>query len=105
IRRLDAIDIAMENFGALDERPRDACIQLVREETDVFVGIYAYRYGTIPPGDEYSITEQEYIAARNRRLPMYVYDVDRDYRWRASLKEPGVEAKLAAFKARFVLDV
>jgi HAD superfamily phosphoserine phosphatase-like hydrolase len=105
IRRLDAIDIAMENFGALDERPRDACIQLVREETDVFVGIYAYRYGTIPPGDEYSITEQEYIAARNRRLPMYVYDVDRDYRWRASLKEPGVEAKLAAFKARFALDV
>jgi HAD superfamily phosphoserine phosphatase-like hydrolase len=104
IRRLDAIDIAMENFGALDERPRDACVQLVREGTDVFVGIYAYRYGTVPPGDRYSITEEEYIAARNRRLPMFIYDVNKRYRWPQRLREAGVEQQLAAFKARFPLD-
>jgi HAD superfamily phosphoserine phosphatase-like hydrolase len=104
IRRLDALDIAMENFGARDERPRDECVRLVREETDVFVGIYAYRYGTVPAGDSLSITEQEYLAARNHRLPMYIYDVDKHYRWPERLKEPDVEAQLAAFKSRFVLD-
>ncbi len=30
----------MENIGALDERPKDECLRLVCEESDVFVGIF-----------------------------------------------------------------
>ena len=44
IRQLGAIDVSMEHFGARDERPKDECLRLVREESDVFVGIYAHRY-------------------------------------------------------------
>jgi hypothetical protein len=29
IRQLGAIDVSMENFGALEERPADECIRLV----------------------------------------------------------------------------
>ena len=105
IRRLDAIDIAMENFGARDERPRDESLRLVRESSDVFVGIYAYRYGTIPPGDDRSITEQEYLEARKRKLPLYLYEVSRHHHWPERLVETGpAAALLAAFKSRLVLD-
>lgn len=106
IRRLDATDVSMENFGARETRARDESLRLVREESDVFVGIYAYRYGTIPQGDERSITEQEYDEARRRRLPMYIYDVSRHHRWNERLKETGRSAELlTAFKQRFTQDV
>lgn len=106
IRRLDALDISMENFGARELRPRDECVRLIREESDVFVGIYAYRYGTIPPGDERSITEQEYDEARRQKLPMFVYEVSRRHRWNDGLKETGAAAELlAAFKQRLTQDI
>ena len=45
IRQLGAVDVSMEHFGARDERPVDECIRLVRQESDLFVGIYAHKYG------------------------------------------------------------
>ena len=63
---MGALDVCMETFGARDDRPRDECLRIVREETDVFVGIYAHRYGHIPPEDIVSITEAEYDQAAER---------------------------------------
>lgn len=54
IRQLGAIDTAMEHLGARDERPKDECLRLIAEESDIFVGIYAHRYGFIPEGDSIS---------------------------------------------------
>ncbi|MCI0345633.1 MAG: HAD-IB family phosphatase [Chloroflexi bacterium] len=106
IRRLDGIDIAMEDFGARETRPRDASLKVLREKSDVFVGVYAYRYGTVPAGDERSITEQEFDEARRLKLPMYAYSVDRHHSWPERLRETGAAAeRLAAFKARLTNDV
>ena len=81
IRQLGAIDVSMEHFGARDERPLDECVRLVKEESDVFVGIYAYRYGYIPDGAEVSICEMEYNAASAKPLPRFIYLVDENHPW------------------------
>jgi len=105
IRRLGATTVAMEQFGARDERPKEECLRIIRDETDLFVGIYAHRYGSIPPGDELSITEQEYDAAFARKLPRYVYQVDPSYRWSRKLVDEGPSAaKLKALKEKLRND-
>lgn len=57
IRQLGAIDVSMENLGARDERPKEECLRLIKEESQIFVGIYAHRYGFVPQGDDVSITQ------------------------------------------------
>jgi len=57
IRQLGTVDVSMEHFGARDERPADECVRLVRQESDLFVGIYAYKYGYVPDGADVSISE------------------------------------------------
>jgi HAD superfamily phosphoserine phosphatase-like hydrolase len=99
IRQLGAVDIAMENFGARDERPKEECLRIIREESDIFIGIYAHRYGYTVPGDERSITEEEYWEAVKVDLPVLVYFLDETYPWQEELKSQGRDAqKLAALK-------
>ena len=63
ILELGATVVAMEHFGARDERPREECLRIISKESDSFVGIYAHRYGFVPRGFTKSITEAEYDAA------------------------------------------
>ncbi|HSO14209.1 MAG TPA: DUF4062 domain-containing protein, partial [Anaerolineales bacterium] len=101
IRQLGAIDISMENFGARDERPKDECLRMIKEESDLFVGIYAHRYGFIPKGDEKSITEQEYEVATLTKIPRFIYIVDDNVAWKPAFIDRGVPAdKLKDFKER-----
>lgn len=76
LRQLGALDISMENFGARDERPKDECLRLISDESDLFVGIYAHRYGFIPEGDYRSITEAEYESASTKKRLIYLVDND-----------------------------
>ena len=55
----------MEIFGARDEEPKTVAFAEL-EKCEFVIGIYAYRYGFIPEGDEISITEQEYLHAKNK---------------------------------------
>lgn len=55
IRQSGADAAAMEDLGARDERALDECRRIIREFTDVFVGIYAHRYGFVPRGSDSSI--------------------------------------------------
>ncbi len=48
----------MEVFGARPEEPTTACFAEI-EKCDLLIGVYAHRYGFIPSGAEFSITEQE----------------------------------------------
>ena len=62
----------MEDYTAADDRPLDLCIRDVRE-SDVYVGLFAWRYGYVPPaehgnGDGKSITELEYRQAERSGL-------------------------------------
>jgi hypothetical protein len=79
IRQLGAVDISMENFGAREERPKEECLRIIREESNSFVGIYAHRYGFVPAGESKSITESEYDAAG--QLPRFIYLVNEDVPW------------------------
>jgi hypothetical protein len=101
IRQLGAIDISMEHFGAREERPKDECLRLIMEESDIFVGIYAHRYGFIPPGDEISITEAEYEAAASAGIPRLIYLVDDSAPWiPAHIDKGDLEGHLLRFRNR-----
>lgn len=99
IRQLGAVDVSMEHFGARDERPVKECIHLVQNESDLFVGVYAHRYGYIPDGKNLSISELEYKAAADAGLPKFIYAVDEKYPWIPSHIDKGKKgAKLKSFK-------
>lgn len=99
IRKLEARDISMEDFGSRDEQPKDECLRLVKE-SDLFVGIYAHKYGYVPEGDDISLTEAEYEAATIAGLPRFIYLVDKEHPWLPdNIDEGDQKAKLVHFKS------
>lgn len=91
--------VGMDHMGAMTEEPTDACLEMV-EECDLFIGIYAWRYGYVPEGDDYSITEQEYRHAIKLGKPCLCYFVEEDFPWLRKFIETGpAEEKLVAFKS------
>jgi len=103
VRELGAMDVSMEHFGARDDRPKDECVKLITERSDIFVGIIAHRYGYIPDSDSISILEAEYEAATAVQLPRFIYLLKDDVEWPADLKDTGESGrKLAAFKQRLL---
>jgi len=100
IRQVGAVDVAMEHLGARNERPKNECIRLVRQETDIFIGIYAHRYGTVPVGETKSITELEYDAATEAGIKRLIYVVDDNVPWMKRFMDQGTPAgRLEDFKA------
>jgi hypothetical protein len=92
--------IDMANFMARPEGATSACLKEVAE-ADLFVGIYAWRYGYIPAGSAVSITEQEFIEAERLGKPCFCFMVDESYPWPETSKEPGEAAQLLRdFKSR-----
>ncbi len=88
--------IWMEAFGARPVESTIACLNEV-EESDLFIGIYAYRYGYIPEGADISITEQEFNHAQKLGKPIFGFVVKDDYRWPPENVEHDKEDKLKAF--------
>src|ERR1043165_3140109 len=91
----------MEVFGARPDEPVNACLKEV-EESELFIGIYALRYGFVPEGADVSITESEYLQARELDKPIYCFLLDEENqpwlkRWIEG--EPG-KTKLEDFKKR-----
>jgi hypothetical protein len=92
--------IDMADFMARAEGATSACLREVAEG-DLFVGIYAWRYGFIPKGDKISITEQEFEEARRLEKPCFCFMVEENYDWPAQFKEEGRGGELLKkFKAR-----
>ena len=101
IRQIGDVDVSMENFGARDERPKAECLRLIRDESDLFVGIYAHRYGHIPDGEQKSITESEYDAAGDQNLPRFIYLVNDEIAWKPMFIDQGISSdKLKQMKQR-----
>lgn len=99
IRQMGLQDIAMEHFGARDERPKDECLRIINNETDFFVGIYAHRYGFVPKRNKYSITQLEYLAASKTDIPKLIYIIDNDHPFPPKYIDDGEDkVKLQAFK-------
>ncbi len=73
IQRLnETVPVAMEFFGSSPDTPYDTCMKKVAE-ADIYVGIFAHRYGSIPPGHQQSMTELEYRQAIALHKPVLIY--------------------------------
>jgi Domain of unknown function (DUF4062) len=98
IERLGQQTSRMEVFGARPEEPLEACIQEI-DQSDLFVGIYAHRYGYIPEGSDVSITESEFQYAKRKEKALLCFIVDEDHPWPPPMidGDPG-QTKLARFK-------
>lgn len=65
LRKMRHEDVAMEYYVAEEQRPVDKCLKDV-ESCDLYLGIFAFRYGYIPTGYDKSITELEYRKAKEK---------------------------------------
>lgn len=84
LRRLEGHRIvAMEDYVACDERPLDKCLEDVGK-CDVYVGIFAWRYGFVPKAgnpENKSITELEYRHAKALSKPCLLFLLDAKTPW------------------------
>ena len=68
---------------------------------NLFVGIYACRYGVIPTGEEKSIIEQEYELADSLGKPCFRFILDDDAEWKFKYVDQGkAQQKLIEFKEK-----
>ena len=98
LERIDLQVERMEVFCAQPDTPLQVSLREV-DRCDLFVGIYAYRYGHIPEGTSISMIEAEFNRAEEKGIPRFAFIVDPSYE---GLKkhpddEPG-QTKLENFK-------
>jgi hypothetical protein len=90
----------MEYLPAADADAIAASLGMV-DEADVYLGIFAWRYGYVPAGYDISITEMEYNRAVERGIPRLLFLMHDDHPVRVADVETGVNAdKLKALRAR-----
>jgi tetratricopeptide (TPR) repeat protein len=83
LRQLGHDPIAMEDYVATDQRPLAKCLADVGA-CDLYVGIFAHRYGHIPKDDNpegRSITELEYRYAKAHGIPCLIFLLDLGVPW------------------------
>lgn len=83
LRQMKHDVVAMEDYVAADERPLARCLTDV-EASDIYVGIFAWRYGYAPPTDnpdQLSITELEYRHAVKRGKTCLLFLLDPKAHW------------------------
>ena len=83
LRQLGHDAIAMEDYVATDQRPLAKCLEDLAG-CDLYVGIFAHRYGHIPDHDNpdrRSITELEYRHAQAHSIPRLVFLLDPTAPW------------------------
>lgn len=62
----------MEHLPASSENAIEVSLKMV-EDADIYLGIFAYRYGYIPEGYDISITEMEYNHAVHHDIPRLIF--------------------------------
>jgi hypothetical protein len=80
LRRLGHESVAVEGWAATDQRPLERSLADLRA-SDVAVFLVAWRYGYIPAGEQFSVTELEYRAARGAGIPCLVFLSSDDAPW------------------------
>ena len=92
--------LMMEYLPASDAEAIAESLRMVNE-ADLYLGIFAYRYGYIPKGHDISITEMEYNRAVERGIPRLLFLMHEDHPLKAADVEKGEGAvKLEALKVR-----
>jgi Domain of unknown function (DUF4062)/AAA ATPase domain len=83
LRQMKHDVIAMEDYVATDQRPTEKCLADVAA-SDLYIGIFAWRYGYIPPEmtpQHKSITELEYRKALETGKSCLIFLLDEDATW------------------------
>jgi hypothetical protein len=72
-----------------DTKTIENCVNAVKERADIFVLIIGTRYGSIDDASGRSITNLEYLAAKVKGIPIYVFlSKDMDHTFRIWKKHP-----------------
>jgi len=69
---------AMEYLPARDADAIRVSTEMV-DKADIYIGIYAWRYGHVPEGHDISITEMEFNRAVERGIPILVFIIHKDH--------------------------
>lgn len=80
LERMELKTGRMEVFCAQPDSPLNVSLE-EGSESDLFVGIYAHRYGFIPENQEFSMIELEFNHAMEKGIPIFAFLVDPDYDW------------------------
>src|SRR6476660_2197555 len=71
----------MEHLPASDAEAIASSLKMV-DEADVYVGVFAHRYGYVPKTSnpqQISITEMEYNRAAERKIPRSIFIIDKNH--------------------------
>src|SRR5579859_4676053 len=90
--------VMMDYFPAMDANAVETCKQKV-VDSDIYLGIYAHRYGYVPQDQTKSITEMEFDWATEQKIPRHIFVVKPDYEWPEEFIDED-ETALNVFKAR-----
>jgi tetratricopeptide (TPR) repeat protein len=102
--RMDMFPKMMEHLPSLDADAIRASLDLV-DQADVYVGIFAHRYGYIPEGHDKSVTQMEYERAVERGIPILLFLMHEDVPVLPTDYDRGEAAqKLEKFKDRLKKD-
>jgi hypothetical protein len=99
--RLKLLPVAMQYFDAMPLDAVEGSKQQL-EQADVYVGIFAHRYGYIPDGFEKSVTEIEFDYAGELNIPRlcFLVDPEYEYAWPVESIDRENSDKLEIFKER-----
>lgn len=98
--RMGMFPIMMEHLPANDDEAISISLKMV-DEAEIYVGVFAWRYGYVPKGHDISVTEMEYNRAKERGIPRLIYIMHEDHPTTGGAIEKGEGAvKLEAFKTR-----
>jgi hypothetical protein len=88
LRQMGHEDIAMEYYVAGDERPLDKCLKDV-VSCELYIGIFAWRYGFVPVGYNKSITELEYRKAKESGKKCLIFVLHEEASWPRNFIDKG----------------
>lgn len=92
LRKMGIQPVCMEDYVAQDMLPVDKCLADVAH-CDVYVGIFAWRYGFVPPGYDQSITELEFRKAVENGIPSLIFLLEEKAEWPIEFRDPKGKAK------------
>src|SRR6266568_7801484 len=96
--------VMMEHLPAADADAVAESLRMVNE-ADIYLGIFAYRYGYVPEGYHISITEMEYNCAVERGIPRLIFLMHKKHPLTAEDFETGESAvKIEALKKRLKVE-
>ncbi|MGW4641382.1 HEAT repeat domain-containing protein [Sphaerisporangium sp. NPDC004334] len=97
LHEMRVADLAMEAYVAGAHPAVEKCLADVRD-CDLYIGIFAWRYGHVPPDHDRAITELEYRAAVEAGIPVLIFLLHEDAPWPRSKMDTDV-TRIEALRA------